>query len=260
MTALAAFWTQGDAVIRGVALLLFVTRSRSLAAVLSVASFVAAYAGRSSKAPLFVAAGMALLVLALVRKRGERTETSATSLAFPRLVIGSFAVSLLALWPWSGVIARALPLVARYEPAGEQQLVGYALAASESATLTLPRRARHVVVTASGANAARLRPGRLLGAIEGVDDSSTVCRGTIRIGDVADFGFGRPSQFFASRNSFPRISGWDLRDFGMQAWVYGAGRVSLGCPRHIDAVRVTAAADLPPDARLQIESIETSPR
>lgn len=248
------------------ALLLFVTRSRSLAGALSVAAFVAAYAGRSTKGPLFVAVGIALLIVALImqrrerRERSERAEAPSTRFAVPRLVIGAAAVALLALWPWSGVLARALPLVARYEPHGEQQPVGYALAASESATLSLPQGVRHLIVTASGANAARLRTGRMLGTVEGVSEGSSVCRSIMRIGDVADFGFGRPSQFFASRNAYPRRSEWDLRDYGMQAWVYGAGRVSLVCPREIAAIKLTAAADLPPDARLQIESIETSAR
>ena len=243
-----------------IALLLFLVRSSSLAAVLSAAAFVAAYAGRSSKGPLFVAAGIALLVASLVSRMRLPEQSRATPLAPMRLLLSAIAFALLALWPWSGVVARALPLVPRYEPPGEQQLLGYALAASESATFDLPPRVRHVVVTASGANAARMRPGTLLGTIEAVSDASSDCRRSIRIGDVADFGFDRSTQFFASRNSFPRWSEWDLRDYGIHAWVHGAGRVAIGCGHDISSLRITAAPGLPPDARLQIESIETPAR
>ena len=236
------------------ALLLFLIRSRSLAALLSAAAFVAAYAGRSAKGPLFVTAGIALLVLVLL-PRSRKREVSSRALAPLRLVLLATAFALLTLWPWSGVIARALPLVPRYEAAEEEQVVlGYALAASESATIDVPPRVRHLVVTASGANAARMRPGRVLGTIEVAGDAAP-CRRSIRIGDASDFGFDRSTQFFSSRNSYPRASAWDLRGYGMQAWIHGAGRVALGCGREIASLRVTAAADLPPDARLQIESI-----
>lgn len=242
------------------ALLLAVTRSRSLALLFCGVAFVLAYAGRATKAPLFVASGIALLILVVITKRTDGSEGEPAPPGALRLVIGGVGLALLSLWPWSGVIARALPLVPRYEPPGEQQKVGYALAASESATIEVPAHVRHLVVTASGANAARMRPGRLLGRIEAMSDARIVCERSIRIGDVADFGFDRPSQFFASRNSYPRRSGWVVQGYGMGAWVDGGGRVSLRCPRDIASLRLTAASDLPPDARLQIDFIEISPR
>lgn len=240
------------------ALILFLVRSSSLALLFSVAAFVTAAAGRSTKGPLFVAAGIAFLLLALIPKAGGAIWRS--YFVPVRVLLAAIAFAFFSLWPWSGLIARALPLVSRYQAPGDRQFLGYALAASQSVTIDLPPRVRRVVITASGANAARMRPGRLLGTIEGVSDASTVCRRSLVIGDVADFGFDRPSQFFASRNSFPRSSEWDLRDYGMHAWVHGAGRVALDCGHHLSSLRITAAAGLAPDTRLQIESIEAPAR
>ncbi|MEO6260675.1 MAG: hypothetical protein ABIP63_10000 [Thermoanaerobaculia bacterium] len=241
------------------ALLLFLVRSSPLALLFSIAAFVSAASGRSTKGPIFVAAGIAFLVLALVPRTRPRLQ--APNASFPmRVLPAAIAFAFFAFWPWSGLIARALPLVSRYQVPGDRQFLGYALAASQVVTIDLPPRVRRVVVTASGANAARMRPGRLLGTIEGLTGASPVCRRSIVIGDVADFGFDRPSQFFSSRNSFPRFSEWDLRDYGMHTWIQGAGRVALDCGHDVSSLRITAAPGLAPDTRLQIESIEAPAR
>jgi hypothetical protein len=122
-----------------------------------------------------------------------------------------------------------------------------ALRAAESVSLGVPAGTRSVVITASGARMSRMRRGALVGRFGDRE---------VRVGDIADFGFMRREQFFASRNTPPRVPTDDIRDSGSRAWLYGAGRVTVRVPRGATSVMVTAANDLPRDARLQIESIE----
>ena len=76
----------------------------------------------------------------------------------------------------------------------------------------------------------------------------------IRIGDIADFGFTRREQFFASRNPFPRRPINDVKEYGQSAWLHTAGLIDA--PVHLSAIRVSAAPDLPPNVRLQIEAVD----
>jgi hypothetical protein len=91
-------------------------------------------------------------------------------------------------------------------------------------------------------------PGGIVGSI----DSGSAHR-DLRIGDVADFGFLRREQFFFSRNTVPRQPTDDIRGYGQTAWLHGAGRVTVPPAPEL---RITAARDLPPAARLQIESVD----
>src|SRR5262249_51516500 len=109
----------------------------------------------------------------------------------------------------------------------------------------------HLTVNASMANAADLPPGRAVGFID-----ADQCTRAVRIGDVADFGFTRRQHFFAARNPLPRISRGDIRGYGATAWLHGAGVIGVACRGPIRMLRFRAADDLPPAARLQIESIE----
>jgi len=167
------------------------------------------------------------------------------------------AIAIFALWPWSGIIARALPVVRNYEPAaGDVHTIARALAPSESLPIDVPRHVRHVVVTTSGAQMARFKPGRVVGTIEAVDARGRLTTRPIMIGDVADFGFIRREQFFASRNPLPRFSPGEIRDYGANAWLWGAGRTAIACPAEIKSLRVVAAPNLPPQSHLQIDSVE----
>jgi len=152
--------------------------------------------------------------------------------------------ALLLLWPWSGLVARGLPPFLRAEQPNNPRVIGRGLRASES--LDLPVNARNgVVVTMSGANVARFRRGRVVATINGRP---------VTIGDIADFGFMRREQWFASRNPAPRVPVDDIRGYGIAAFLYGAGRVRIDGA--VAALRITAAPDLPPDALVEIESVE----
>ena len=202
-----------------------------VAAVLIVCGAFARY----STAPLWLLAAAATLV------PYARTKI----VAVPVIVVG---IVILILFPWSGVVARAIPLPMSLAPrtAETPRPVGVALAANQSYTIDLPANAKSVVIAISGANVSSIQPGTLVGR---VNDRP------IRIGDIADFGFMRPEHFHASRNRLPRHPVIDIRDFGQRAWLYGAGRITI--PHPGGALRVVAAPSLPAAARLEIESVET---
>lgn len=224
-----------------VAALVFVTRRVPQVAVAAVLLVAACFA-RYSLATVYVAAAIVFLVPLLDRLRP---------------LTYAAAMVVFALWPWSGIIARALPIVRNYEePAGDVRRVAIALAPAEALPIAVPAHVRHVVVTTSGAQMARFKPGRIIGTIEATDVRGRTTTRQITIGDTADFGFTRREQFFASRNPLPRFSPGEIRDYGANAWLWGAGRTAVACPADIASLRVVAAPNLPPQSHLQIDSVE----
>jgi len=207
-----------------VAAIVFVARNVPVALGLAVAFLAAAHFARAEHAPLWIAAAIAVAMPLL-----------------PRLTYVP-AIALFMLWPWSGLIARALPSFFRAAPP-PTQTIGAALAASQSIDVAVPPGVRRVVLVASGANVARLKEDRVIGSVNGRP---------IRIGDVADFGFMRREQFFAARNPLPRLPVADIRGYGQAAFLYGAGRLVLP---PAESLHISAAGDLPPNARLQVESV-----
>jgi hypothetical protein len=201
---------------------------------------------RPSVASLFVCAALALLLPLVARVR---------PLAY------AAALALFAMWPWSGVVARGLPLAWRFDPpAGRLRAINASLGSAESAKVDLPPRVRRVVVTASGENIPRLRAGKPLGSIVAKARDGRVCTRELRVGDVADFGFLRREQFFSSRNPLPRRTPFDVYGSGATSFVKGNGRVAVACGGADLASLAFAAAGLPKGARLQIESIELPAR
>jgi hypothetical protein len=210
--------------------------AQALLPVLFVAFAAAAYFDRYSHAPLWIAAALAASVPLIARLR-------------LRVPAYAAAVALFALWPWSGLVARAFPRFLYATPGSpRQQVIGLALAAGESVSVDVPR-VQSVILTASGANTAGMAVGRVVGRID-IGNA----RRDLRIGDIADFGFLRREQFFRSRNAPPRWPTTDIRGYGQTAWMHGAGRVML--PGSGRSMRITAARDLPAGARLQIESVD----
>lgn len=165
----------------------------------------------------------------------------------PKLVLrwpSTVAVAfVLVFFAWSGVVARAFPyFLKRAQPDFTRTMVA-SLAANETLELDVPLGATSVVV--SGANVARMTRGTPLGTL----DSRT-----IRIGDVADWGYVRREHFYGTRNPLPRDPAGRVRGYGYTAWVDGAGRVPL--PPRARVVRITADAALPPGAGLQVEGFQ----
>jgi hypothetical protein len=262
-------------ILGGAVALLFALEPRgplALIAALAVAAATPAHPGKATIIPLLVAAfcevapalgravgGVALLGLALFARWSLVPLLVAAAFALLVPFLGKLkplayaaALALFALWPWSGIVARALPVVTRYEPPiGPTRVVGLALARGQSATVEGLKPVLHCVVNASVANGAGLPVGRVVGY---VNDRA------IRIGDVADFGFTRRQHFFAARNPLPRITRADIRGYGATAWLHGAGAIGVASGAPMRALRFRAADDLPPDARLQIESVELPAR
>jgi hypothetical protein len=122
--------------------------------------------------------------------------------------------------------------------------VWIALGRGESVSIDAPPGAQRATLTVSGANAARLRKGTLMGSIDGTP---------VRIGDIADFGYTRREQFLRSRNRAPEHPLADVKGYGQSAWLHTAGLVDV--PVRGPAIHVSAAPTLPPGARLQIEAV-----
>lgn len=154
----------------------------------------------------------------------------------------------LVFFAWSGVAARALPSLLRPEAGHTAQSIT-AIPPGESLVVDVPRGAKAVVL--SGANVASLERGTVIGRIEpgGV---------VVRIGDAADWGGTRREHFHRSRNGVPAHPAGRLRGYGYNAWVDGAGRVTL--PPNDGRIRLTASGDLPPGASLQLEGFDAGAR
>ncbi len=220
--------------------------------VVGVAFGIAAYFTRYSISVLCVVAAVAMIV-------GDSRSRLSGQAGSPVLHIPAYAaaIALFALWPWSGLAARAFPRFLLAEGASErQQPVWIALERAQSVSIDAPARAHRVVITASGANASHMRAGRLVGRVEVVGRRGQVIGRDLRIGDIADFGFMRRERFFASRNPPPRVPLDDIHGYGQSAWLHAAGRVAMFSREEIASLHVTAAPDLPPAAKLQIEAVE----
>jgi len=156
----------------------------------------------------------------------------------------------LALFPWSGIVARGASYVAtRHRNVQPREGIYAALPAGQSIDVWLPQYAESLIV--SGSNTSRLRPGTILGWIEPGHVA-------IRIGDASDWGYMRREHFFAARNGLPRDPAGKIRDYGYSAWIDGAGRVAL--PVRRGTIRVAADSRLPRGAMLQVESVELTRR
>ena len=209
---------------------------------LAIAFAVAAYFARYSIALLCAVAALALAVSFLTRIR---------------FAAYACAIALFAMWPWSGIVARAFPgfLIASPPPVSNLP-VWIALERGQSVSIDVPDRKHAVGITASGANAARFGKGTLMGTVEIVYRNGRIVRREILIGDIADFGFMRREHFFASRNPPPRHPINDIIGYGQSAWLHTAGWMVIGSIDEIASLRFAAAPDLPPGARLQIEAVD----
>jgi hypothetical protein len=162
----------------------------------------------------------------------------------------ALCAALIAMFPWSGIVARGLPfLLKQHRQERPREGIHAALAPSESLEIRLPPNAESLIV--SGANVSRLPRGTTLGWIE-------PGHAALKIGDLADWGYMRRQHFFASRNHLPRHPAGSLHDYGYSAWVDGAARVRL--PVSAGTIRVIANPHLPPSALLQIEAVEMGGR
>jgi hypothetical protein len=211
-----------------------------VAAALVAALVTPAIPSRTVAIPFLFAIIVRVLSAIVGRQRGQPPAGSIVVDAAALLAISGTML----LFAWSGVAARALPYFWRATAARDRIPLHYALVPGEVVDIEVPEKAQSLIVSA--ANALALRPGTVVGEI--------APNTPIRIGDMADWGYARREQFWKSKNVLPRHPAGTIHDYGYDAWIDGAGRIPL--PAHALRIRVTAAASLPRNTRLQIESIE----
>ncbi len=215
----------------------------AVALALAVTVFTPGVPMRTSVLPFAVALGIScwLLVTGYLRRGVSTSNQQPATSNFAGALL---AALLLLFFPWSGVLARAtplLPLLRRPEPL--RHGVHIALEPGQATTLDVPYRMKWLVLSAS--NASRMKRGALLGEMNGRP---------IRIGDVADWGARRRELSYQARNPLPRDPAGKLRAYGYDAWIDGAGRIPL--PPGAKYITVTANDALGKDVRLQIEAFE----
>jgi len=223
-----------------VAIVVLLARTLPASAAVALTFFAAAFFARASVAPLWFTAGFAAAVPLFRRARLD-------------FVFYAIALVLFAMWPWSGLVARTLPRLLAAEHPHDARVIGRSLPPGTSLELGLG--ARHgIVLTMSGANVARLRAGKHVADVEVLDSRGRTSTRTVRIGDIADFGFLRRDQFFAARKPLPRVPLADIRGYGLASFLYGAGSIAID--GDVAAVRITAAPELPRGAAIEVESVE----
>ncbi|HYM60911.1 MAG TPA: hypothetical protein VEZ11_08460 [Thermoanaerobaculia bacterium] len=270
-------------------------RADATAACVALILITGAFA-RSPVAPLYV---LAATVVALARGTSRGAEPgvarvrsyAVATLSAPSIVI---AVLFIAMFPWSGAVARAFPLpltlaalialmllasAGRLAPAigavgalaflfnanlilpdtapieGTRQLLGWALSSSQTIDVPLPPHTRTATLVVSGANFSPLPPGTPVGTVEMIDRHGRCTSRQLTIGDVVDWGFMRREHAFLSRNSLPRRPVWQFNGYGASAWLGGQSLVTLRGLDDLASLRVAAAPSLPPPSRLQIDSV-----
>ncbi|HEY8848891.1 MAG TPA: hypothetical protein VIO12_06340, partial [Thermoanaerobaculia bacterium] len=134
------------------AAVLSVSRSGVAQAILPALFLIFASFDRYSHAALWIVAAIAVAIPILRRVR---------------IPAYALAIGLFALWPWSGIVARAFPqFLLGAPPSASHELVGSALGAGESVSIDVPENVHSVGVITSGANVVRMRPGRIVGSID----------------------------------------------------------------------------------------------
>ena len=208
------------------------SRPEGIAVAIAAALFTPAVPLRTLMLPVVVLLIASMLRLARLHR-----------LRLDFVAAGVVAAAML-LFPWSGAVARALPLMLRGGPPQLQRIpLHIALPPGAAAEVDVPAGGAGLIL--SGANVPRLRAGTIVGHIHpgGI---------VVRIGDVADWGFLRREHYFHSLNPLPARPGGMIRGYGQTAWIDAAGRVAVAPGR----VTVTADPALPPRASLQIDAIE----
>lgn len=153
--------------------------------------------------------------------------------------VPAFAL-LIALFPWSGIMARGWRVFVHPPRQGHRLELRYALKPGTTMTIDVPEHAEALII--SGANTQKLPCNTVLGWMNGAPLSAP------------DWGFMRREQFFASRNCYPRDPAGKLRDYGWSAWIDGAARVPL--PYGVKSIRIAVNPQLPKNALLQVEAFE----
>ncbi len=220
--------------------------------------------GRDGRAPWAVTGALLFCAVALSAWSG------AAAAAFPLFVARELwvpfavvcAIALLLPQPRIAALLGAAAFVGFIVLMPEEPLhvepVGVAVAPGASFVLEPPLESRAIDVVISGANIAGLGEGSVLGNLDVIDAAGEAFARPIRAGDAADWGAFRSGDLFRTLNPLPRRPGWTIRGAGREAALHGEGRLRIRLDRPIGRMIVTAAIELPADARLQIERMEVA--
>ncbi|HXI14678.1 MAG TPA: hypothetical protein VNM92_18825 [Thermoanaerobaculia bacterium] len=248
--------------------------------IISLLFFTSAFFLRPALSLLFVLAGIVFAVSGAALP--SRSTTS------PLLAL---ALSMVALFPWSGALAATFPLpvplsalillaallflahagtamaailgmlllLASYwalAPAHPAYPVGVTLKPGETFNLPPEAEARTISLIVSGSNIAQLGRHSPLARIEVLDRRGNAYRRDLAIGDASDWAAYRRDVFFLTRNPVPADSSNRVEGYGRSAFLRGAGRLAIRLPQEIAMIRVTASRTLPANATIQLDAIE----
>lgn len=202
-------------------------------AMLSLVGYSGAVASRFPL-PLPIVQVVAVAVVALAAVPARR---------FPAIAAAASSIALVV----------AVALVAGGGPRLEPVDTSAVLAAGEAHEVDVPA-GNELRVGLSGGNLTALEPGTPVGTLEAIDRSGRVVRRELVVGDLADWGLGRPGHYFAARNDWPSSTGAKVAEYGHQAFFGGSGTVEISMPG-VSRLRLTAARSLPDRGRLHLESV-----
>lgn len=174
----------------------------------------------------------------------------ALAVLVPRLVAGALLAGALG----AGVVAFALV------PPGAVLEVGAMIAPGESVVLVPPARSDAVEIVMSGANVSNLGAGAPVARLRILGEQGEAWSRQVTIGEIADWAAFRSGNGFWTRNPVPRRPAWRIEGGGRSAFIRGEGRVAVRASSSIRSIEVRAAGNLPPDARILIESLEVPRR
>lgn len=206
-------------------------------AMLSLAGFSGAVASRFPLPLPYVAVALVALP-ALLAWPARR---------LPAVTVVLSAVALVAAVAYSSVVRQGTAIE-----------VNEVLAPGESWELAIEA-SDEIRVEIAGGNLTSQRAGAPLGVVEAFDANGRAIQRNIVIGDVADWGFGRPGHYFAAHNEWPWVSDAKVAEYGNEAFFGGSGSIIVTLPS-ATRVRVTAATSLPRDGRVKIDSITVAHR
>ncbi|MHB0971875.1 MAG: hypothetical protein ACYC7A_21380 [Thermoanaerobaculia bacterium] len=129
------------------------------------------------------------------------------------------------------------------------------LAAGEETFVKPGRSVERLGIEFSGARTTTLPPGASLGTLTVVDDAGRAFERSLTSAMAADWAAFRRDDRFASRNPIASDPAPRLVGYGHDAFLTGAGRISVEARSPIALLRFEAAEPLPPGARLQIDAI-----
>lgn len=233
----------------------------ALAVLLSSAAREERGEGPVTKPIPLVATALVAAMIALAGYSGA--VVSRFPLPLPLASVALVALVALAAWPVRRAPALAIVLSTSLLVAAVALLHGGVTAgASRVVAVLAPGQTYEAGIEAAdalrvelaGGNLAGLAPGEVVATVEAFDAEGRVARREVTIGEIADWGFGRPGHYFAARNEWPLVTGAKIAEYGSEAFFGGSGTIEVAFPRSV-RLRVTASPALPASGRINVDAV-----